>query len=229
MADLGHLVSHVFFDYKMIVFASLLINFAILIIYAQSFICLLKFLGKYVCFVVQDQVVITLSLIIPEIHHSREKISNLFRSFLIFWFSLSLLNQFPNDNIGKIKLLMLGDIHPHPGQIDAGLKFCHWNLNGIIARDRIKIPLIEAYNSIFHYYIIALSETIINSSVPDEDIFIKGFSKELFCSDYPCSDKKGGVCIFFKETLLIKRRKDLESMQETVITEITLRGKKPKQ
>ena len=141
-------------------------------------------------------------------------------------FLFSLLNQFPDDNIGKIKLLMAGDIHPHPGQVDVGLKFCHWNLNGIIARDRIKIPLIDAYNSIFHYGIIASSKTIINSSVPDEDIFIERFSEEIFRSDHPSSDKKGGVCIYFEETLPIKRRKDLENTQETVVTEITLRRKK---
>ena len=90
----------------------------LLTIFAQSFICLLTFLSKYVCFVVRDQVVSTVSFIIHEIHHTRKMISNLFRSFLIFWVSLSLLNQFPNDNIGKNKLLMAGDIHPHPGQVD---------------------------------------------------------------------------------------------------------------
>ena len=98
-------------------------------------------------------------------------------------------------------------------------------MNGIIARDKIKIPLIEAYNSIFHHDIIALSETIINNSLQDEDIFIEGFSKEIFRSDHPSGNKKGGVCIYFKETLPIKRRKDLESMQETVVTEIILRPK----
>ena len=35
-----------------------------------------------------------------------------------------------------------------------------------------------------------------------------------------------GVCIYFKETLPIKHRKDLDSMQETAVTEITLRRKK---
>ena len=117
-----------------------------------------------------------MSCIIHEIHHSRKKISNLLRFFLIFWVSLSLLNQFPDDNIAKIQLLMAGYIHPHLGQVNIGLKFCHWNLNGINARHKIKIPLIEAYNSIFHYDIIALSETIINNSIRDEDIYI---SREL--------------------------------------------------
>ena len=121
---------------------------------------------------------------------------------------------------------MAGNIHPHPGQVDVGLKFYHWDLNGIIARDRIEIPLTEVYNSIFHYDIIALSETIINNSVPDENIFIKGFSEEILSSNHPSGDKKGGVRIYFKETLPIKRRKDLETMQETVVTEITLRQKR---
>ena len=200
---LGHLVFHVFFDNKMIVLDSLLTNFSTLTSYALSFICLIEFLSRYVHFVVRDQVVSTVSFIIHEIHHSRKKISNLFRFLLVFWVSLSLINQFSNDNIGKIKLLMAGDIHPHPGQVDLGLKFCHWNLNCIIARDGIKIPLIETYNYIFHYDIIALSETIINNSVPDEDIFIEGFSKEIFRSDHPSGDKKGGVYIYFKETLPI--------------------------
>ena len=85
---------------------------------------------------------------------------------------------------------MAGDIHPHPGQVNVSLKFFHLNLNGIIAHDRIKIPLVEAYSSIFHYDIIASSETIINNSVPDEDIFMKGFSKEVFRSDHPSDNKK---------------------------------------
>ena len=111
----------------MIVLDSLLINFAALKTYAQSFICLIGFLSRYVYFVVRDQVVSTVSFIIHEIHHSRKKISDLFRFLLVFWVSLSLINQFPDDNIGKIKLLMAGDIQPHPGQVDVGLKFCHWN------------------------------------------------------------------------------------------------------
>ena len=38
--------------------------------------------------------------------------------------------------------------------------------------------------------------------------------------------KRGGVCIYFKETPPIKRKKNLESMQETVVSEIILRRKK---
>ena len=188
--------------------------------------CLSNLFSKCVCFVIRDQIVSTILFIILEIHHPRKKISNLFWFFRIFWVSLSKLNQFLDNSIAKIQLPMAGDFRLHPGQVNLGLKFCHWNLNGINARDRIKIPLIEACNYIFHYDIIALSETIINNSVPDEDIFIKGFSKEIFRSDHPSGDKKSAVCIYFKETLSLKRRKDLKSMQVTVVTGITLSRKK---
>ena len=35
-----------------------------------------------------------------------------------------------------------------------------------------------------------------------------------------------GICIYFEENLPIKRRKDLEIMQETIVCEISLRRKK---
>ena len=63
---------------------------------------------------------------------------------------LSLMDQFVIVNTVKGRLLIAGDIHLHPGPFELGLKFCYWNLNGIAARNKIKIPLMEAYNTIFH-------------------------------------------------------------------------------
>ena len=85
--------------------------------------------------------------------------------------------------------------------------------------------LIEAYNSVFHYDIISLSETNLNESINDKDVRIEGYSREVFRCDYP-NGKKVGVCLYFKENLAIKRRKDLEITQETVICEISVRRKK---
>ena len=120
--------------------------------------------------------------------------------------------------------MLVGDIHPNPGQFDIRLKFCHWNLNGVCARDKIKIPLLEAYNSIFHYDLIALSETNLNETVKNDDIIIDSFSTEFLRSDHPSGDRQVGVCVYFKENLPIKRRKDIEISQETVICEISLKS-----
>ena len=89
----------------------------------------------------------------------------------------------------EIELMLASDIDPNPGQFDNSLKFCHWNLNGVCARDKNKIPLIEAYNSIFHYDLMVLSETYFNETVKNEDIIIDGFSTEIFRSDHPSGDK----------------------------------------
>ena len=122
--------------------------------------------------------------------------------------------------------MLVGDIHPNPGQFDNSLKFCHWNLNGVCARDKIKIPLLEAYKSSFHYDLIALFETNLNETIKNEDIIIDGFSTEIFRSDHPSGDRQGGVCVYLKENLPVKLRKDLEILQETVIGEISLGHKK---
>ena len=126
----------------------------------------------------------------------------------------------------KIEHKLGGDIHPNPGQFDNSLKICHWNLNGVCARDKIKIPLLEAYNSIFQYDLIALSETNLNETVKYEDIIIDAFSTEIFCSDHPSGDKQSGVCVYSKENIHIKRKNDIEILQETVICEILLDCKK---
>ena len=69
------------------------------------------------------------------------------------------------------QLLLCGDIHPNPGpEINKCLKFFHWNLNSICARDRIKIPLIETYDALYKYDIIAVSESMLDQAVENDEI-----------------------------------------------------------
>ena len=120
-----------------------------------------------------------------------------------------------------IFLLIAGDIESNPGPTShALLKFCHWNLNSICARGSVKIPLIEAYNSLHHYDIMALSEAMLDSSISSENIYIEGFSREVYRNDHPINSKVGGVCIYFRDGLAIKQRRDLELMQENVVCEV---------
>ena len=75
---------------------------------------------------------------------------------------------------------------------EISLKFCHWNLDSIAVNDFIKIPLIEAYNSVYNYDLIALSETYLDSSISNGTISLTGFSKEIFRCDHPDDVKRGG-------------------------------------
>ena len=125
-------------------------------------------------------------------------------------------------------LLLAGDIESNPGPYyDGCLKFFHWNLNSICAREGIEISLIEAYNSVHKLDVFAVSETMLDCSISDdEDIFIAGFSKEVYRSDHPSDTKVGDVCLYLRENLSIKRRTDLELLQEMVVSEIHIERKK---
>ena len=66
------------------------------------------------------------------------------------------ISQFITDKFIKVQLLRSGNVHLNPDPVDDSSRFCHWNLNGVCASDKIKISLIEAYNSVFLYGIIEI-------------------------------------------------------------------------
>ena len=74
-------------------------------------------------------------------------------------------------------LLMLAvDIESNPGpQIDNCLKFFHWNLNSICARNKVKISIIEGYNSLHRFDVIAVSESMLDSSVSSLRVSVEKF------------------------------------------------------
>ena len=64
---------------------------------------------------------------------------------------------------------------------------------------------IEAYNSIQNYsHFICISKTYQNSSVSldDKDIAIEGYN--IVHADHPSNHKKGGACIYYKESLAVQ-------------------------
>ena len=65
-------------------------------------------------------------------------------------------------------LLISGDIETNPGpKILSAIKFCHWNLNRLPAQDFVKVALIEAFIPTHNFDIICLSETFLDSTIPN--------------------------------------------------------------
>ena len=98
------------------------------------------------------------------------------------------------------KLLLLhGDIETNPGPDKKYKSFtcCHWNVNKLSAHNLLKLSSITAYNTIYKYDFICISETYLDSSVQsdDRDISINGY--KLIRADHPSNSKRGGVCIFY--------------------------------
>ena len=217
MPFLSRLLSCLFASNGSLILDDLIINFASLTLYAQATVYFLKPFIKFVyllateCF--SDVLRVSKQLMVSK----KQYIIGLSR-FLLFSYILlsSVCDLILAENYISLKLILAGDIHPHPGPVNKSLKFCHWNLNSILTRNKIKISLIEAYNSVFHYDLFAISESLLNDSIKDDEIHIEGFSKEIFRSDHPSGKKVGGVCLYFKENLPIKRRKKIVSARRGI-------------
>ena len=80
----------------------------------------------------------------------------------------------------------------------------HWNINSLSAHNYIKLSSLQAFNSIHKFDIISVNETFLNSSFSTKDpaLTLKGY--KLIRSDHPQDLKRGGVGVFYKETLPIK-------------------------
>ena len=125
----------------------------------------------------------------------------------------------------KILLVNSGDIETSPcPRKSSPIKFYHWNLNGLAANDFIKVPLIEAFVTTHNFNVLCLSETFLDSTIDlnNGNINIDGYS--ILRADHPSNNKRGYVCIYYKQFLPLIRRDDLSTMQETIVTEISVKN-----
>ena len=122
--------------------------------------------------------------------------------FLIAW---SLLKYIWHD----CRIIILsGDIETNPGPkrsfSSQGLKICHWNLNSLSSHMNKKVSLLSAFLSVQKFDIICLSETYLNfkTSPDDDNLEIPG--NNIIRKNRPCNTKRGGVCVYYKNTLPFK-------------------------
>ena len=119
-----------------------------------------------------------------------------------------------------------GDIEPNPGPKKLKtnyLSVCHWNLNRLSAHNFTKLTQLKAYNSIYKYDFICLSERYLDSSTPDNLIEIEGY--KLIRADHPDNIKRGGVCIYYKESLPV-RVISTPYFKEALLLEMSYNNKK---
>ena len=98
-------------------------------------------------------------------------------------------------------IICSGDIETNPGpKKNTKISFCHWNLNGIAAHNFSKVSLLQAMATTHEYDIICLSETFLDSSFSSLDDRINIQVYNLLRADHPNDNKKGGVCMYLKNT-----------------------------
>ena len=142
--------------------------------------------------------------------------------FLSWLFFFSLINRI---------LLILGGVEinlgPSPPS-SSKFSFATFNVDSLLARDGIKLSAIEGIDSIHKFDLFGICESYLSPKIDNSKIKIEGFSPDPFRSDCLSTEgrPKGGVCLFFKDHVPIKRRSDLEFLEECVVAEIVLKRKK---
>ena len=98
-----------------------------------------------------------------------------------------------------------GDIELNPGPTKSKgntVSVFHWNLNSITAHNFSKLTQLKVYISTYKYDFICLSEAFLDSSTPDNLVDIQGYN--LVRTDHPDNTERGGVCIYYKESLHVR-------------------------
>ena len=119
-----------------------------------------------------------------------------------------------------------GDIELNPGPKNLKnklLSVCHWNLNSLTAHNYSKLTQLKAYISLYKHDFICLSETYLDSTTPDNLIEIDGYN--LVRADHPDNIKRGGICIYYKESLPV-RVISLPYLKEALLLEMNDNNKK---
>ena len=118
--------------------------------------------------------------------------------------------RFQGEYLRILLLIRLGDIETNlDPKKQSWLKFFHWNLNGLAAHDFIKLPLIEAYIATNNFDIACLSETFLDSTIPNDDNRIKIAGYSLVRADHLSNTKKGGVCTYYEDFLPVIKKDDI--------------------
>ena len=124
---------------KIVVTDSLTTNFVILTMYTQTTAYFFKPLCNFIVYSVRKYatrlltpsfVILRFSLDIISVTHVCKILIFCYMSFHLYQTDLYL-----RPCLVRLLLLVAGDVHPHPGPVHNSLKFCHWNLNSIVARD----------------------------------------------------------------------------------------------
>ena len=88
---------------------------------------------------------------------------------------------FRNLPFVALPLLRSGDVETNRGPKKSSvIKFCHWNLNDLAAHDFLKVSLIETFITAHNFDNICLSETMLDTTVPQHDVNIITAQKMKF-------------------------------------------------
>ena len=146
---------------------------------------------------------------------------------LVFFVTCSLISRKVPVWVSLLLVLLSNDveINPGPGHSyrDNFFTFMNWNLNSLSKDNFQRVQAIEAHNSLFKYDLISVCETSLNSSIEIPDPLLNNYN--FLPANHPDDVTHGGVGLFYKTSLPLKRREDL-SFDESIVVELNFGRKK---
>ena len=136
--------------------------------------------------------------------------SNLYRStkhFHTLSFLVTTITIWSLLRLYSLLILLSANVELNPGPkrgFARNISICHWSLNSISAHNYIKLFLLKAYIAIHKFDITCLSETYLDSSTTPDDDNLAISGNNLIRSDHPSNNKRGGVCIYYKNFLPLR-------------------------
>ena len=110
------------------------------------------------------------------------------KSLLRFIHNFQVFFNFFYNSFLCILDLKAGGIELNPGpnkKSNSYFSCCHWNVNSLPTGNYCKVAALKAYNSVYIYDFLCVSETFLESSFEsnDNDLMIEGYN--LIRSDHP--------------------------------------------
>ena len=119
------------------------------------------------------------------------------------------------------------DVESNPGpkkNNKFSLSCCHWNVNSILAHNCAKVTSLEAYNSVFKYDCICISETYFDSTISSDNNNLNISGYNLIRADHRSNSKRDSVCIYYKESLAVQLLNNI-GLPECLVCKVCLGNK----
>ena len=84
----------------------------------------------------------------------------------------------------------------------------------------------EAFITSNNFDLVCMSKTFLDSTIPNDDVDIQINGYSLITAYHLNDIKRGGVCIYFKESLPLIGRNDLTNITDCLATEININNEK---
>ena len=112
------------------------------------------------------------------------------------------------------------ETNPGPDGWRSSLSVRHWNLNSIWVEDFSRLSQISAFLNFHQFDIFCFTKIYLDSSISSEDLRLAIEGYKLSRSDHPSNLRRGGVCLHFKNHLLLALRPDLTTLDACLVCEI---------